>query len=52
MVVNGNILGEVVTFIQGTMGAFLPLLCAVIGLFLAFEIAEKLRFFVIKAVKK
>jgi len=34
------------TYVQGALGAFLPLLTTVIGVFLAFAIARMLQFYI------
>ena len=52
-VVNGDLLTLFASFVQGGISAFGTLLFAVIGLFLAFAIADKLRFLIVRmAVKK
>lgn len=50
--VNGDIFASYAHFVGVSMDTFLPLLAATIGLFLAFAIAEKLRFSIGKMIKK
>ena len=51
MTVNGNLLTIYTTYVTGAMTAFLPLISAVIGIFLAFAVANLVRNFIIKTAK-
>lgn len=51
MTVNGNLLNIYTDYVTGAMTAFLPLIGAVIGVFLAFAIANMVRNFIIKTAK-
>ncbi len=51
MTVNGSLLTVYTSYVTGAMGAFLPLVSAVIGVFLAFAIANMVRNFIIKTAK-
>lgn len=50
--VNGSLVSEFTSFVANGFGAFLPLVTVVIGVFLAFAIADKVRFISYRAVKK
>lgn len=51
MTINGDLLGQFITYQSTVITALLPLLTAVIGIFLTFAIANSLRFFIQKVVK-
>lgn len=51
MTVNGDILQSHVEYVTGAVGAFLPLITTIAGLFIAFAIVNLLRFTIIKLVK-
>jgi len=42
--INGNLVAEFTTFLQQSVGSFLPLLASVIGVFVAFAILRQLSF--------
>jgi hypothetical protein len=48
MTVNGDLVGTYTTFVTHAMVAFLPLMGAIIGLFLAFAVANSVRFLIMK----
>lgn len=50
--VNGNLVDLFTGFVSQAMNAFLPLLAAVIGLFLAFAIFDRVRFTIGRMIKK
>jgi len=50
--VNGDLVAQYAEFVGSAMTAFLPLLAAVIGVFVAFAIADRLRFFIGRIIKK
>jgi len=52
LTVNGNLVTLFTGFVGQSMNSFVPLLAAVIGLFLAFTIADRVRFVVGRMVKK
>lgn len=52
LTVNGDLVQLFAGFVGQAMNSFVPLLAAVIGLFLAFAIADKLGFFVRRVIKK
>ncbi len=52
MIINGNLVAIYVSYIQGAVGALLPLIATVIGVFITFAIANSLRFFILRLVKK
>ena len=51
MTVNGDLVEIYTGFVSDGMTAFLPLMGAVIGLFVAFAIANQVRFIIQKLVK-
>jgi len=48
LTINGNLLGEYTTFVTGAVSAFLPLMATIIGVFLAFAIANMVRHLILK----
>lgn len=52
LTVNGDLVQLFSGFVGQAMNSFVPLLAAVIGMFLAFAIADKLRFVLGKMIKK
>lgn len=48
MTVNGDLVAEYKDFVTDAMGAFLPLIAIVIGIFLAFAIANQVQFLIKK----
>jgi hypothetical protein len=52
LTVNGDLVALFTGFVGQAMNSFVPLLTAVIGLFLAFAIADRVRFSIGKMVKK
>jgi hypothetical protein len=48
MTVNGSLLDAYKEFVTGSMVAFLPLIGGVIGLFLAFAIANQIRHLIMR----
>jgi len=48
MTVNGNLLATYTDFVTGAMSAFLPLIGAIIGVFIAFAIANLTRHLIMK----
>jgi len=48
MVVNGNLLATYTDFVTSAMVAFLPVIGAVIGVFLAFAIANQVRHLIMR----
>lgn len=46
--VNGDLLGTYTEFVTGAIAAFMPLMATVIGMFLAFAIANMLRHLILK----
>jgi len=52
LTVNGDLVQLFAGFIGVAMNTFIPLLTAVIGLFLAFAIADRLRFNIGRMIKK
>jgi len=52
LTVNGDLVALFTGFVGQAMNSFVPLLAAVIGLFLAFAIADRVRFSIGKMVKK
>jgi hypothetical protein len=51
MEVNGDLVEIYTVYVSGAMEAFLPLIGAVVGVFLAFAIANLVRHFIIKTAK-
>jgi hypothetical protein len=51
MTVNGDLLLNYKDFVTGAVSAFLPLIATVIGVFLAFAIANLVRHLIIKIAK-
>ncbi|MEK7499659.1 MAG: hypothetical protein AAB649_03565 [Patescibacteria group bacterium] len=51
MTVNGSLITIYTTYVTGAMTAFMPLISSVIGVFLAFAIANLVRNFIIKTAK-
>jgi len=51
MTVNGDLLQTHVEYVSGAVGAFLPLITTIAGLFVAFAIVNLLRFVIVKLVK-
>lgn len=49
---NGDLVAAFTGFVSQAMNAFLPLLAAVIGLFLAFSIFDRVRFIIGRMLKK
>lgn len=52
LTVNGDLVAAFTGFVGQSMNTFLPLLAAVLGLFLAFSIADRVRFIVGRMLKK
>lgn len=52
MIVNGDLVAEFGALLSASVEAFLPLLSAVIGIFLAFAIARQLKTFIMRLVSK
>jgi hypothetical protein len=52
LTVNGDLVPLFATFVGQAMNSFLPLFAAVVGLFIAFAIAERIRFAIGKMIKK
>jgi len=50
--VNGDLVAQFGTLLATTVQAFLPLLAAVIGVFLAFAIARQLKGFIMRMVSR
>lgn len=48
MVVNGSLVTVFTTYVTSSMSAFLPLMGAVIGVFLCFAIANQLRHLIMR----
>jgi len=48
MTVNGDLLEIYTQYVSGAMSAFMPLITATIGVFLAFAIANLVRHFIMK----
>lgn len=51
-IVNGDLVSQFSGFVGQAMNSFVPLLAAVIGLFLAFSIFDRIRFLIGRMVKK
>jgi len=52
MIVQGDLVAQYKEFVTEAMVAFLPLLSAVVGIFLCFAIAHQIVFFVKRSAKK
>ena len=52
LTVNGDLVAQFAGFVGQSMNTFVPVLAAVIGLFLAFAIADRVRFTILRMVKK
>lgn len=52
LTVNGNLVSEFSVFVTNAFGAFIPLLAVILGIFLAFAIADKVRFISYRSIKK
>ena len=52
LTVNGDLVSAFSGFVGQAMNSFVPLLAAVIGLFLAFAIADRVRFAIGRMLKK
>jgi len=52
LTVNGDLVTLFSGFVGQAMNSFLPLLASVIGLFLAFAVADRLRFLIPRMLKK
>jgi len=52
LTVDGDLVAAFTGFVSTAMNSFVPLLAAVIGLFLAFAIANQVRFSIGRMVKK
>lgn len=48
MTIEGDLVAQYTSFLSETVQAFLPLLAAVIGVFLAFAIARQLKTFIMR----
>ena len=52
LTVNGDLVALFANFVGVAMNSFIPLLASVIGLFVAFAIADRVRFIVGRMIKK